>query len=67
MGDVEGKSGAFVTGLLQTIVNEGKNARIMLRNHEYDTEEERQALLDTSRKAKAYEPMLEQAKKNHGL
>jgi hypothetical protein len=64
---IEQRSGAFAIGMLQTVVNEGKNARAMLRNHEYDTEEERQQLLHTIKQAKPFEAILEAAKKRNGF
>jgi hypothetical protein len=64
---IEQKSGAFALGMLAAVVNEGRNARTMLRNHEYATEEGRQELLHTIKQAKPFEELLRQAKENHGL
>jgi hypothetical protein len=57
------KRGAFVAGQLQTVVNEGKRAKAMLRNHEYSSEEERLRLLHTVRVAKGFEKLLEEHKR----
>jgi hypothetical protein len=57
------KKSAFVAGQLQTVVNEGKNARLMLRNHEYTSEEERQKLLRVVKVAKYFEKLLEAPKR----
>ncbi len=49
------------------VVAAGENARAMLRNHEYASEEERQALLKTVRNTKPLEARLEKAKERYRL
>ena len=64
---VEQRSGAFALGMLASVVEESRNARAMLRNHEYSSEEERLALMETVKHAKPFEEMLKNAKEKGGL
>jgi hypothetical protein len=61
------KKGAFVAGQLAMVVEAGRNARAILRGHEYSSEEERQELLHTVKVAKDFEKLLEEHKKKNGL